>query len=388
MPSLSDTGFLFLCIRIPKSGSSSLQKLLEQAFADQYIFSLPNTLELDGRISPFQHLRFRRSQMRNTTKNFLTPSLSRAFSRVNRLAQPGNLLTGGHIDFRSVEHKMRHRVKIITILRNPYDRCRSEYLYARAAQLRKKYLEQFDSSIAPKIAAKYDFDGYLDFLLDHREIYRDIANSYLGISAADDVPEFFLKNVFHCGVLERSAEYARTLGEKLNRKIEFPHLNRTDSREKVSFTLSAKAKIETLYARDFQIYEWQYAGMPNLVRRRGEMPKASVARSRMDISTCRVRTAGRMIPAVPGLARSGLHFVERACRFTFELLRDERMPFSARIVMALGLLYPFTPFNTFVDSVRLLSFFDDEAIIVASAILAAYLVPRKLISEHLAELPS
>jgi sulfotransferase family protein len=254
---------LFLCLRIPKSGSSSLGRALVHALKDARHFYLPDTLELDGRLSRFQHLRFRRAQIRNLVANYRTPSLEHAFARIDAEVTPGDLLSGGHIDFPTVRCRLKQRVKIVTIFRDPYARCRSEYHYARQNQLKKRPLARLDSNVVPQIAARYDFDGYLDFLLDHREVYGDIACAYLGLSAGDDIASFFAENVFHAGVLEQSTQFADSLAEKLGRPIVFPHLNKSESEQHVALGARARRKIESLYARDFDVYEWQLAQHKN-----------------------------------------------------------------------------------------------------------------------------
>jgi len=257
---------LFLCLRIPKSGSSSLSRALGQALAGATIFYLPNTLELDGRLSRFQHLRFRRAQICNLVANYGTPSLEQAFTRIACEAAPGDLLSGGHIDFPTVRRRLGTRVKIITILRDPFARCRSEYHYARQNQLKKPTLSRFDSNVVPQIAARYDFEGYLDFLLDHRDVYGDIACAYLGISAHDDIASFFAQNVFHAGVLEHSRQFAQGLSEKLDRPIAFPHLNKSGGEQHVALSARVRRKIQNLCARDILVYEWQLAGTKSASR--------------------------------------------------------------------------------------------------------------------------
>ena len=42
---------LFLCLRIPKSGSQSLTRGLKAAFMGRHIFYVPNTLDPDSRVS-------------------------------------------------------------------------------------------------------------------------------------------------------------------------------------------------------------------------------------------------------------------------------------------------------------------------------------------------
>ncbi len=260
MPAHSSSGdahpdFLLLCLRVPKTGSWSLDAALSAGLAGRRNFFVPNTLDLDGRHSRFQRLRFLRGQVRNLLAYYGTPSLGQAFRYIDRHARGGELLRGGHCDFQTVQNLLSRRVKIITVLRNPYDRCRSEYHYARVNHLRKSRLCRLDSSTIPQVAAKCDFESYLDFLLEHRDVYGNIASSYLGIQESDDIGTFFRRHVFHAGVLEQSANFAETLGEKLGQPVEFPHLNQTGSGDYVPLRKSTKSKIERLYARDFAIYD-------------------------------------------------------------------------------------------------------------------------------------
>jgi len=247
---------LLLCLRIPKSGSSSLERALARTLAGRRRFYVPNTLELDGRLSRLQHLRFRRSQARNLMEHYGTRSLAHALRQVDRESAPGDLLIGGHADFRTLSHHLSMPLKIVTILRNPLDRCRSEYHYSRSNFFRKSPLTRIDSSVLPRMAAKADFDSYIDFLFDHREIYGNIATAYLGLQPWEEIGRFFQRHVFHAGVLEENAAFSRALGEKLGAEVQFPHLNISGSAEHVAIGTRARRKIELLYARDFEIYEF------------------------------------------------------------------------------------------------------------------------------------
>lgn len=247
---------LLLCLRVPKTGSRSLGAALDAAFAGKRSFYLPNTLEFDGRLSTFQHLRFRRSQVRNLIAHYGTPSLECAFRHIEKKAADGDLLSGGHIDFRTVFWHLTREVRIVTILRNPYDRCRSEYYYARQNQLAKQPLTRLDSSTIPLVAAKFDFGSFVDFLLDHRDVYGDISAAYLGILPCTDIDAFFRRHVFHAGVLERSDQFARALGDKLGTHVQFPHLNASGSEQQVPLTAATKRKLDLLYGFDFAIYEY------------------------------------------------------------------------------------------------------------------------------------
>src|SRR5579872_755402 len=121
---------LLLCVRVPKSGSTSLGAALRFAFSSRGSFYVPNTLDLDGCLSRFQRVRFHRNRLRNLLAHYRSPWLARAFEQIEQKAVPGDLLCGGHIDFGTVRKHLSKDIKIVTILRNPYDRCRSEYFYA------------------------------------------------------------------------------------------------------------------------------------------------------------------------------------------------------------------------------------------------------------------
>jgi hypothetical protein len=246
---------LFLCIRIPKSGSQSLMRGLESAFAERRIFYVPNTLDPDSRVSRLQRLRFLRARCQNLSRHYGTMSMRALWARIEREAKAGDLLMGGHVDFRTASAYVKRPLKIITLLREPIIRARSEYDYMRRGFLRKPKLSRFDASVLHKRAGRLDFDSYLDFLFAHRDIYGDIAAQYIGWNGTDDLAELFARNVFHCGVLEECEEFARGLSEKLGRPFTLPIENRTHG-ERPEITNRQRALLEQIYGRDIALYDW------------------------------------------------------------------------------------------------------------------------------------
>src|SRR5215469_918679 len=246
---------LFLCIRLPKSGSQSLVRGLTDAFAGQRIFYVPNTLDPDSRVSRLQRLRFLRARFQNLSRHYGTVSMRAVWARVDRDSQPGDLLMGGHVDLRTASANLRRPLKVITLLREPIARAHSEYDYMRRGYARKARLSRFDASVLHKRAGRLDFNSYLDFLFAHRAIYGDIASQYLGWNGTDDLAEFFARHVFHCGVLERSEDFAQGLAKKLGRTFALPVENRAAG-ERPEITGRQRSLLEQIYARDLSLYNW------------------------------------------------------------------------------------------------------------------------------------
>jgi hypothetical protein len=251
--------FVCVCVRIPKCGSTSLTNSLNIAFAGRRIFYLPHTLNLEQDLSAFQHLRFLRTQAKNLLLRYRTGRIAKACKCIEKRASAGDLISGGHIDFASVREHIERPLKIITLFRNPIERCRSEYDYCRRAYFSKPCLSRFDATIKHQMAGRYSFPGYVDFLLDHANAYGNLAARYVGWDGHRNLGEFFARHVFHSGVLEDSSAFARGLARKMGTRLSFPHDNRGTKKSANAIGPVERAKIEMLYPRDFQLYEWQLA---------------------------------------------------------------------------------------------------------------------------------
>jgi len=247
---------LIVVIRTPKSASSSLAAIVEEALSSARRFMLPNTLDIEGSISALQQLRHIRHAARVNYRWYRLMRLEQVFDHINAQGSPGDFLTGGHIDFETCRRKLTRPVKFITLVRNPTDRSLSEYAYARAGHRRKNSLARWDASLVAKAAARYSFEGYLDFLTDHRAAFADIACRYVGIRPGEDIAAHFAAHAFHFGTVDRLPTFVRGLGEKTGREIHLPHLNPTIAPAHVTLRQIEHRKIEKLYAGDFELYDW------------------------------------------------------------------------------------------------------------------------------------
>lgn len=246
----------FLCasVRIMKSGSVSLRRLLQEAFAGRRTFYLPTTFNLDGELSTFQRLRYRRTVARNLLSRYGTVRLDEVFDRIAEEASDGDLISGGHVDFRAADENIARPLKMITIVRDPLTRALSDYNYTRQGFLKKSPLARIDAGLLAKMSARLDFEGFLDFQLEHRHVYGNVACRLVGWDGQTALPAYFERHVFHAGILEESRRFTQSLSEKMGKRLTFPHENRTGKPYAPYIRARERAKIESLYARDFDLY--------------------------------------------------------------------------------------------------------------------------------------
>jgi hypothetical protein len=263
--------FVCLCLRIPKCGSASLAAALNAAFMGRQCFYLPHTLNLEGSLSALQNLRFHRTRARNLFRHYGTTDIGRVYGLIAKTAREGDFISGGHIDLPSVRQNIPRKVRAITIFREPVERCRSEYDYLHQGYFKKLPLSRFDASAKQQAAGRYSFRGYLDFLLDHADIYGNLATRYLGWDGEEELARFFARHIFHSGVLEEVETFARELGEKVGSPVPFPHDNAT-GRSHSTMTAGDRSRIERLCPHDFTIYEWRRSQLASTKSRAAMQP--------------------------------------------------------------------------------------------------------------------
>lgn len=247
---------LIVVVRVPKSASSSLAAMALQAFPDRRIVKLPNTLDLDGRCSALQRLRHARHVTRLVLRDHGTLSLTSVFDKINAMQPQATMVTGGHIDFDACRTRIAHRLKMITIVRNPIDRSVSEYAYARAGFTRKPAHTKFDASLTAKAAGRYSYEGFLDFLIERSDAFGDITSRYLGWDGLRDLDAYFAENVFHFGVVDDLRSFAAGLARKTGHAVRMEHLNTGPSVLESALKGGERSKLERLYPKDFELYDW------------------------------------------------------------------------------------------------------------------------------------
>ncbi|MDB5472130.1 MAG: hypothetical protein JWR84_3690 [Caulobacter sp.] len=245
---------LIHCVRLPKSGSKSLLLMLDEAFAGRQVFYLPDTLRPETALSRWQALRLWRSQRQNLMEKLGTPSLSAAFARIEAQARPGDLISGGHSDQGLVRARLSKPVRFVTLLRDPAMRALSDYNYARAGYLKKKPWQRFDAHLLAKVAAERDFAGFLDFQLDHAEVFGNPAAAFLGWREGQPLETWLADNLWDWATLETAEKLAARIAGRLGRPAVFGRHNRSEA-GRTNITDGERRRIERLCGRDYELYE-------------------------------------------------------------------------------------------------------------------------------------
>ncbi|MDH4385789.1 MAG: hypothetical protein QE280_10140 [Caulobacter sp.] len=246
--------FLIHAIRIPKSGSTSLTRMLAEAFAGRGRHYLPDTLRREASISRWQAFRLWRSQTQNLGAKLGVLSLGAALNRIETTALDGDLITGGHSDQGCVQAGLKRPVRFITLLRDPARRALSDYNYARAGHLKKKPWQRFDAHMLSRAAARYDLAGFLDYQLDQPEVFGDIACAYVGWRPDEDLEAHLAASLWDWATLEQPDGLASRLSDRLGRPVAFGRHNATDRFAAEAISAADQARVERLYGRDYELH--------------------------------------------------------------------------------------------------------------------------------------
>lgn len=241
------------CIRVPKSGSKSLSRIVAEAFPDRATFYLPDTMRREALISRWQAFRLWRSQAQNLNKHWKVLSLDAALARIDAAARPGDLLIGGHFDQPAVQSGLNRPVRSIVLLREPAERARSDYNYARQGFLKKKPWQRFDAHLTAQAAGRYGFEGFLDYQLEHPQVFGDLACAYVGWLPGEPLAAV-LPTIWCWGVLEQADAFAGRMSDLAGRPLAFGQTNATRQVEQLDISAAERRKVERLYARDLELY--------------------------------------------------------------------------------------------------------------------------------------
>lgn len=244
---------VYVVIRVPKSGSTSLINSLVTAIAPKNLFLVPGSVGPDGEISFIERGRAIRKRGRQMWRNYKTLSEGAMWDAINNKIADGDVLSGhiyhGALRLRDVSQKL------VTIIRDPMGQFISEYKWLNAGWGKRDLLQRIYQH-GRIYAAGRSLDYYLDFLCDHQPLFNNPATRFITGTPTQISPFDYLREKYwHYGVLDRPDLFQAGFQDKSGIALELQHLNTTPSSLKVELTNAQYDKYERLFSLDVELYE-------------------------------------------------------------------------------------------------------------------------------------
>ena len=246
----------FVLVRVPKSGSTSLQRVFASVCPHATIFDAPETSHTVSRgVTFYERLRNTRRRWRHFMGERGAWTEAGFWKAINRQAADGDIIAG-HICYGEPQLP-EFDLSYVTLLRDPRERILSNYNYDRVGYSKRSGLRRAYATGQLK-ASGGTFLDYLHYLADADRRAIQPATLYVlgdeGRAAAD--PFAFLRaRYFHFGVVERMDLFATTLGDKLGRQAEAAWRNRTPERKHAALSAEEARMIEQIFPHDLELYE-------------------------------------------------------------------------------------------------------------------------------------
>ena len=241
-------------VRVPKSGSTSLQSIAASALPQARVFETPETRRtISPGVTPYEHWRSRRRRWRHFMKAYGAWTEAGFWRGVNSDASDGDIVAG-HLCYGEPQLP-DFDLRYITLLRDPRERMLSSFNYDRVGFKRRRGWRR--SLITGQLEASgKTFEHYLEHVADPERRAVQPASLYvLGDEDPADDLAFLKERYFHFGVLDELDLFARGLGEKLGRVASAEWKNRTPKQRHAALSPEQTRLIEKIFARDVEMYE-------------------------------------------------------------------------------------------------------------------------------------
>ena len=246
--------YLYILVRIPKSGSQTLRKMVHKSFVGSSHFSLPR-LDIDQNVDRSLTESFRRNRrLLKGMSAYGALTEKGMWKKISAKAKSGDIISGhiacGRADLPG------WGLRYVTLMRDPIERMVSEYFYTREGYLKRQSVRKIYLKGRPEAAAKGSFSDYLEYLCFHKERYANPATAYVtGSRTHLDPFEFLKQNYFHFGVLEAVGTFAQQLAEKTNTEPSEFWVNKTKTRSKYELSDKDRELLGLLLDKDISLYE-------------------------------------------------------------------------------------------------------------------------------------
>ena len=153
---------VYVLIRIPKAGSTSLLDMVRDGLPHARHFGMPDSPHPSDFRPIGERLRATRARIRTLVRGYRTLSFAQAWKYVEAHASNGDLISG-HIRYGDPVLPS-FRPRYITLFRHPLARVLSNYNYSRLGFQKRNALRRAYVGGRIKAAGTYSFSGYLSYI--------------------------------------------------------------------------------------------------------------------------------------------------------------------------------------------------------------------------------
>ena len=248
----------YVVIRVPKCGSTSLAKMITKSMPNSKVFYISSAgIELareeNQNISFLEHFRLLKNTTRSIWKRHKCLTFDSVWYKTNKTIKENDIIHG-HLTIDAIRLDTINR-RLITVIRDPFDRMLSDYNYSRTSFNKKNFISQkYKNKIY--VAGNYSLEGYISYLRENQPLYgRYISRFVVGKDKIKDPTEFIENNYFSYGILERMDLFIEDFYKKSSIKLVQEKTNVTKSRKVIELSTSEKNAIAKFCDEDIHLYQ-------------------------------------------------------------------------------------------------------------------------------------
>lgn len=248
----------YVVIRVPKCGSTSLARMITSAMPNSKVFYISSAgielaKEANQNISSLERFRIFKNTTRSIWKKHRRLTFDSVWMKTNKNIRDNDIIHG-HLTIDAIKLNAINK-RLITIIRDPYDRMLSDYNYSRTSYNKKNFISRkYKNKLY--VAGNYSLEGYISYLKENQPLNgRYISRFVIGKDKINNPIEFLEKNYFTYGILERMDLFIEDFYKKSNVRLLQEKANVTKSKKVIEPSTSERHAIEKFCEEDIDLYQ-------------------------------------------------------------------------------------------------------------------------------------
>lgn len=248
----------YIVIRVPKCGSTSLARMVTKSLPNSNVFYISSAgIELaneeNENISHIEKFRIYKNSTRSIWKKHRCLSFDAVWDKTNQIIKDNDIIHG-HLTVDAIQLKECNR-RLISVIRDPYNRMLSEYNYSRTSFNKKNFIsKKYKNKLY--IAGNYSFEGYISYLKENQPLHgRYISRFLIGKNKHTNPMEFLQDNYYAFGVLERMDLFINDFYKKSNIRLTQQKANITKSRKYNELSTNERNAVSKFCEEDIDLYQ-------------------------------------------------------------------------------------------------------------------------------------